>query len=179
MAVVRRSPLDPYPVTPNYLATRNSALHIPPAQFSNMKFKSDEVYGIIIDIPMGQTIMVTMVCFINGAANLYFNNGSEYTGASTKYKSVVQAARNLVVNSNPLKQTCKRTSQFPLPVAGKHHIYMLTKRGTFKAEINPQTIHTDSKEKRVVYHLYQQVMGALRIAQLRDAENLPESGNQA
>ncbi|MDE5792307.1 MAG: hypothetical protein K2H66_02130, partial [Oscillospiraceae bacterium] len=152
MAVVRRSPLDPYPVTPNYLATRNSALHIPPAQFSNMKFKSDEVYGIIIDIPMGQTIMVTMVCFINGAANLYFNNGSEYTGASTKYKSVVQAARNLVVNSNPLKQTCKRTSQFPLPVAGKHHIYMLTKRGTFKAEINPQTIHTDSKEKRVVYH---------------------------
>lgn len=179
MAVVRRSPLDPYPVTPNYLATRNSALHIPPAQFSNMKFKSDEVYGIIIDIPMGQTIMVTMVCFINGAANLYFNNGSEYTGASTKYKSVVQAARNLVVNSNPLKQICKRTSQFPLPVAGKHNIYMLTKRGIFKSEINPQTIYNDSKEKRVVYHLYQQVMGALRLAQLRDAENLPESGKKA
>lgn len=178
MAVVRRSPLDPYPVTPNYLATRNSALHIPPAQFSNMKFKSDEVYGIVIDIPMGQTIMVTMVCFINGAANLYFNNGSEYTGASTKYKSVVQAARNLVVNANPLKQTCKRTSQFPLPVAGKHYVYMLTKRGTFKAEINPQTIHEDTKEKRVVYHLYQQVMGALRVAQLRDAGNLPESGKQ-
>lgn len=180
MAVVRRrSPLDPYPVTPKYLATRNSALHIPPAQFSNMKFKADEVYGIVIDIPMGQTVMASMVCFINGAANLYFNNGGEYTGASTKYKSVVQAARNLVVNATPLKQICKRTSQFPLPVAGMHYIYMLTKRGIFKAEINPQTIYTDTKEKRVVYHLYQQVMGALRVAQLRDAGNLPESGNQA
>jgi len=179
MAIVRRSPLDPYPVTPGYLATRNSALHIPPVQFSNMKFKSDEVYGIVIDIPMGATIMVTMVCFINGAANLYFNNGSEYTGASTKYKSVVQAARNLVVNATPLKKTCKRTSQFPLPVAGNHFIYMMTKRGIFKAELDPRTIQQDSKEKRVVYYLYQQVMGALRIAQLRDAENMPEGGTKA
>ncbi len=179
MAIVRRSPLDPYPVTQSYLATRNSALHIPPVQFSNMKFKSDEVYGMIIDIPMGQTVMVTMVCFINGAANLYFNNGSEYTGASTKYKAVVQAARNLVVNANDLKKTCKRTSQFPLPVAGKHFVYMMTKRGTFRAEIDPRTIQTEGKEKRVVYYLYQQVMGALRVAQLRDAENLPEGGKKA
>lgn len=179
MAVTRRSPLDPYPVKPTYLATRNSALHIPPAQFPNIKCKPNEVYGMIIDIPMGGTVMVTMVCFINGAANLYFNNGGEYTGASTKYKSVVQAARNLVVNANPLKETCKRTSQYPLPVAGKHYIYMLTKRGTFKAEIDPKTIQNDSREKRIVYHLYQQVMGALRLAQLRDAENMPEGGRQA
>ena len=43
MAIVRRSPLDPYPVTPKYLATRNSALHIPPVQFSNIRFKPNEV----------------------------------------------------------------------------------------------------------------------------------------
>lgn len=177
MAIVRRSPLDPYPVTPGYLATRNSALHIPPVQFSNMKFKPNEVYGVVIDIPMGNTILVSMVCFINGAANLYFNNGNEYTGASMKYKSVVQAARNLVVNATALKETCKRTSQFPLPVAGKHYVYMLTKRGIFKTEVDPRTIQEDTKEKRAVYYLYQQVMGALRIAQLRDAGNLPEGGN--
>jgi hypothetical protein len=170
MAVVRRSPLDPYPVTPKYLETRNSALHIPPAQFRNMKFKADEVYGVIIDIPMGSTIMVTMVCFINGAANLYFNNGGEYTGASTRYKSVVQAARNLVVNANPLKAAAKRTSQFPLPTDGVHYVYMLTKRGTFKTEINLKNLREESKEKRVVYYLYQQVMSSLRLAQLRDQE---------
>ena len=179
MAVVRRSPLDPYPVTPKYLQTRNSALHIPPAQFSNMKFKADEVYGVVIDIPMGPTVLATMVCFINGAANLYFNNGGEYTGASTKYKSVVQAARNLVVNTTPLKQYGKRTSQFPLPVNGIHFIYLMTKRGTFKTEIDPRTISQQPNEKRAVYYLYQQVMGALRMAQLRDAEGLPESRKQA
>ncbi len=176
MATIRRSPLDPYPVTPKYLQTRNSALHIPPIQFRGMKFKSDEVYGVIIDIPMGATVLATMVCFINGAANLYFNNGAEYTGASTKYKSVVQAARNLVVNATPLKAQGKRTSAYPLPVGGTHFVYLMTKRGTFKVDINPRNIPADNKEMRVVYYLYQQVMGALRLAQMRDAEGLPEGG---
>ncbi len=174
MAVVRRSPLDPYPVTPKYLATRSSALHIPPAQFSNMKFKADEVYGVVVDMPLSPVIMVTMVCFINGAANLYFNNGAEYTGASTRYKSAVQAARNLVVNSNQLKDLGKKTSQFPLPTAGVHYVYLMTKRGTFKVEIDPRTLNTGEREKRVIHYLYQQVMTTLRLAQMRDKGGMPE-----
>ncbi len=176
MAVVRRSPLDPYPVTPHYLQMRSGALHIPPAQFKDFKFKPEEVYGIVIDIPMGPAVLASMVCFINGAANLYFSNGGEYAGASTRYKSVVQAARNLVVNASPLKAEAKRTSQFPLPVGGIHFVYMLTKRGIYRVEIDPSKIAEASREKRVVYHLYQQMMGALRTAQLRDAEGLPEGG---
>lgn len=170
MAVVRRSPLDPYPVTPKYLATRSSALHIPPAQFSNMKFKADEVYGVIVDMPLSPVILVTMVCFINGAANLYFNNGAEYTGASTKYKSAVQAARNLVVNANQIKPLGKKTSQFPLPINGVHFVYLMTKRGIYKVEIDPRVPAAMGREKRVIHYLYQQVMTSLRLAQMRDQE---------
>ena len=176
MAVVRRSPLDPYPVTPKYLATRSSALHIPSAQFSNIKFKADEVYGVVVDMPMSPVIMVTMVCFINGAANLYFNNGAEYTGASTKYKSAVQAARNLVVNANQLKPLAKRTSQFPLPTNGVHYVYLMTKRGTFKVEIDPRNLPTLEREKRVGHYLYQQVMTTLRLSQMRDQEEAAKGG---
>lgn len=172
MAIVRRSPLDPYPVVPQYLATRSQALHIPPAQFSNMKFKADEVFGVVVDMPLSQTVMATLVCFINGAANLYFNNGGEYSGASTKYKSVVQAARNLVVNATPLKDKCRRTSQFPLPTSNMHYVYLMTKRGTFHAVVDPRTLKEADKETRVVYYLYQQVMTSLRLAQMRDAEGL-------
>ncbi len=173
MAIVRRSPLDPYPVTPKYLATRNSALHIPPAQFKNIKFSADEVYGVIVDMPLSNTAMVTMVCFINGAANLYFNNGAEYTGASTRYKSVVQAARNLVVNASQLKPLAKKTSQYPLPIKGQH-VYLMTKKGIYRAEINPATLKDDAKEKRVVHYLSQQVMTALRLAQMRDQGGMTE-----
>lgn len=169
MAIVRRSPLDPYPVTPKYLATRSSALHIPASQFKNIKFKPEEVYGVIVDMPLSQTAMVTMVCFINGAANLYFNNGAEYTGASTRYKSVVQAARNLVVNATQLKDISKRTSQFPLPTSGQN-VYLMTKKGIYKAEINTRAMKDEPKEKRVVHYLAQQVMTSLRLAQMRDQE---------
>ncbi len=173
MAIVRRSMLDPYPVTPKYLATRNSALHIPPAQFKNIKFSADDVYGVIVDMPMSNTAMVTMVCFINGAANLYFNNGAEYTGASTKYKSVVQAARNLVLNATPLKAAAKKTSQYPLPIKGQY-VYLMTKKGVYHVAIDPTNIKADTKEKRVVYYLAQQVMSALRTAQLRDQGGMAE-----
>ena len=97
---------DRYPVTQKYLMTRGQALNFP-ANFFKANFKKDDVYGVVIDIPMPNNVLTTMVCFINGAANLYFNNGGEYTGASTKYKSVVQAARNLVLNATPLKAQAK------------------------------------------------------------------------
>lgn len=178
MAVVRRSPLDPYPVTSKYLSTRNSALHIPASQFPKFKIKPEDVYGVVIDAPMGINALVTMVCFINGAANLYFNNGSEYTGASTRYKAVVQAARNLVVNAAPLRNLAKHTSIFPLPTYGTYFVYLLTKRGCFRTELHPSSLREEEKEKRVVYYMSQQVMSALRMAQLRDAEGLPEGGKK-
>ncbi len=173
MAIVRRSLLDPYPVTAKYLESRNTALHIPPAQFRNIKFSTDEVYGVIVDMPMSRTAMVTMVCFINGAANLYFNNGAEYTGASTRYKSVVQAARNLVVNATQLKPQAKKISQYPLPIKGQY-VYLMTKKGIYRAEIDPAALKEDTKEKRIVYYLAQQVMTALRLAQMRDQEGMQE-----
>ena len=166
-----------YSVTQKYLMTRGQALSFP-AKFFNTNFKKDEVYGVVVDIPLAADVLTTMVCFINGAANLYFNNGGEYTGASTRYKSVVQAARNLVVNATPLKAKAKRTSAFPLPVGNTHFVYLMTKRGIFKTEITPGQFTEEDKEKRVVYYLYQQMMGALRVAQLRDAEGLPEGGKK-
>ena len=75
---------DRYPVTQKYLMTRGQALNFP-VKFFQGNFKKDDVYGMVIDIPMPSNILTTMVCFINGAANLYFNNGGEYTGASQKY----------------------------------------------------------------------------------------------
>ena len=90
-----------YSVTQKYLMTRGQAINFP-AKFFNTNFKKDEVFGVVVDIPMASDILTTMVCFINGAANLYFNNGGEYTGASQKYLSLVQATHALVSNAGQL-----------------------------------------------------------------------------
>ncbi|MCR4887900.1 MAG: hypothetical protein K5979_01795 [Ruminococcus sp.] len=159
---------DRYPVTQKYLMTRGQALSFP-VKFFDGSFKRDDVYGVVIDIPMPNNVLTTMVCFINGAANLYFNNGGEYTGASQKYRNLVQAAHNLVANSSQLVKKAELTKQFDLPRGKTQFVYLLTKGGIYKAEFRPGVIPETETEMRTVYVLYQRVLAELRNCQLKDA----------
>jgi len=156
-----------YSVTQKYLMTRGQALNFP-AKFFNINFKKDEVYGVVIDIPMASDVLTTMVCFFNGAANLYFNNGGEYTGASTKYRNLVQAAHNLVANAGQLLPKGEKTTKFDLPTGRTNNVFLLTKGGVYKVEIKAGLIPESEPEKRSVYVLYQRVLNELRSCQLKD-----------
>ncbi len=156
-----------YSVTQKYLMTRGQALNFP-YQYFNTNFKRDEVYGVVIDIPMVSDVLTTMVCFINGAANLYFNNGGEYSGASQKYRNLVQAAHNLVANAGQLVPKAQKTTKFDLPTGKTNYIFLLTKGGVYKTEIHAGIIPESEPEKRSVYVLYQRVLAELRNCQLKD-----------
>jgi len=158
---------DRYNVTQKYLMTRGQALSFPAQYFSN-NFKKNEVFGVVMDIPMSDTVLTTMVCFINGAANVYFNNGGEYTGASQKYRNLVQAAHNLVVNSTDLVPKCTKTKVFDLPKGRTQNVYLLTKSGVYKTEIKPGVIPEDQQELRAFYVLSQNVLSEIRNCQLKD-----------
>lgn len=158
---------DRYPVTQKYLMTRSQALNFPISFFQG-DFKRNDVYGVVIDIPMPNNVLTSMVCFINGAANLYFNNGGEYTGASQKYRNLVQAAHNLVANAGILLPKSEKTTKFDIPKGKVHNFYLLTKGGTYKVEFQPGIIPTTEPEKRTIYVLYQRVLNELRSCQLKD-----------
>ena len=166
---------DRYPVTQKYLMTRAQALSFPPS-FFEMKFGKNDVYGVVVDIPMPGNILTTMVCFINGAANLYFNNGGEYVGASQKYRNLVQAANALVVNSAQLVPKGTKTKQFDLPKGRTQNVYLLTKNGTYKVEFQPGLSPETEPEKRTVYVLYQRVLSELRNCQLKDDMEARKAG---
>jgi ATP adenylyltransferase/5',5'''-P-1,P-4-tetraphosphate phosphorylase II len=164
-----------YSVTQKYLMTRGQAINFP-AKFFDANFKKDEVYGVVIDIPMAGDILTTMVCFINGAANLYFNNGGEYTGASQKYRNLVQAARNLVANAGQLLPKAEKTTKFDLPTNRSNFVFLLTRNGVYKVEIKAGLIPEDEPEKRSIYVLYQRVLGELRNSQLKDEAEARKAG---
>lgn len=158
---------DRYPVTQKYLMTRNQALNFP-AGFFKGNFKKTDVFGIVVDIPMPNAVLTSMVCFINGAANLYFNNGGEYTGASQRYRNLVQAAHSLVASSNQLMSKCEKTTKFDLPRGRSLNVFLLTKSGVYKTVIAPGVIPETEPELRNFYILYQRVMNELRSCQLKD-----------
>jgi hypothetical protein len=156
-----------YPVTQKYLMTRGQALNFP-SEFFKTKFKKDEVFGVVVDIPMSPTVLGTMVCFINGAANLYFNNGNEYSGASQKYMNLVQATHALVANAGILIPKSEKVKAYDLPTGRNHNIYLLTRGGIYKTVAKSGAIPADQPELRTVYVLYQKVLSELRNCQLKD-----------
>ena len=109
-----------------------------------------------------------MVCFINGAANVYFNNGGEYTGASQKYRNLVQAAHTLVTNASQIIPKCEKTKSYDLPKGRTNNIFVLTKGGVYKTEIKAGVIPEDEPELRTFYVLYQRVLSEIRNCQLKD-----------
>ena len=147
--------------------TRAQAINFP-ANFFSENFKKDQVFGVVIDIPMSSEVLTTMVCFINGAANIYFNNGGEYTGASMKYRSLVQAAHSLVANAGDVLKKCEKTKKFDLPTGRTNNIFLLTKNGVYKTQINAGYIPEDQPELRAFYVLYQRVLSEVRSCQLKD-----------
>lgn len=163
----RRSISDRYPVTPKYLMTRGQAINFP-SKFFKLNLKKDDVYGVVVDIPMSPQILSTMVCFINGAANLYFNNGNEYSGAAQKYRNVVQASHALVANAGKILPKAEKVKAYDLPTGRTQNVYLLTNGGIYKLTLKPGLIPEDQPELRTIYVLYQKVLSELRNCQLKD-----------
>ena len=170
---------DRYNVTQKYLMTRGQAINFPAQYFDNFaKMKRNDVFGVVIDIPMSSDVLTTMVCFINGAANIYFNNGGEYTGASQKYRNLVQAAHTLVANAGQLLPKCTKTKSYDLPKGRTNNIFLLTKGGVYKTELKSGLIPETEPELRTFYVLYQRVLSEIRSCQLKDEADRRNAANK-
>ena len=154
------------PVSKPYLITRNQALHLSPSNFTQF-MTSSTVYGVVVDIPMAPNVITTLACYINGAANLYFSPGGDYSGAAQRYPSVVQATRAFVhAAANYIEGTPKADS-LELPNGRTHFAYILTTGGIYRIELVPFTSNRDEKQRYFI-NMYQRVMAELRSAQMKD-----------
>ncbi len=163
----KRSILDRYTASPKYLVARNKALNFPSSPF-NVKLEPKQVYGVIIDMPMSPTVLATMVCFVNGSANLYFNLGGEFVNAAARYRGVAQASFDFVKNASNYLGCCEKTTKFDMPTAGKNFVYFLTNSGVYKTVIVPNAIPANDDDRKKIHFFTQRVMSELRTAQLKD-----------
>lgn len=154
------------PVSKPYLITRNQALRLSASNFTQFMTEST-VYGVVVDIPMSPTLITTLACYINGAANLYFSPGGDYSGAAQRYPAVVQAARSLVANAAKYVERAEKAATLELPNGRIHFAYILTTGGSYRLTLNPYDPNR-SEEDRLFIALYQRVMNELRGAQMKD-----------
>lgn len=154
------------PVSKPYLLTRNQAMRLSASNFTQFMTKST-VYGVIIDMPMSPTVITTLACYVNGAANLYFSNGSDYSGAAQRYPGVVQATRVFVNSAAHYVNDENRIETLELPNSRNHFAYILTTNGIHRLEISTMMTQ-QTPEERAFFTLYQRVMSELRGAQMKD-----------
>ena len=157
MATTNHSPLDRYMVTEKYIVTRGTALHFPPKIFGKLVTSKDTIYGVVVDMPMSPTLLGTLVMYIIGAAQ--------------KYQTVAQPARIAVASAPRLLPEAVKTTATDLPNAQHHYIYLISKNGIYKKDLRLANLPNESKEMQSFFYLYQQVMGALRNAQVKDRSN--------
>lgn len=167
MAKNKRSILDRYTASQKYIVARGKALTFPSAPFKK-ELTDKQVYGVVIDIPMSPTVLATMVCFINGSANLYFNLGGEFVNAAARYRGVAQASFDFVKNASNYLSVCEKTTKFDMPTAGKNYVHFLTNSGVYKTVVSPAAIPADDDIRKKINFFTQRVMSELRTAQLKD-----------
>ncbi len=165
--MAKRSVLDRYTASQKYIVARGKALTFPSAPFKK-ELKPKQVYGAVIDMPMSPTVLATMVCFINGSANLYFNLGGEFVNAAARYRGVAQASFDFIKNASDYLGCCEKTTKFDMPTAGKNYVYFLTYSGVYKTVITPSAIPADDNDRKKIHFFTQRVMSELRTAQLKD-----------
>mgnify|MGYP000808819338 CR=1 FL=1 len=107
----KRSVLDRYTTSQKYIVSRGKALTFPAAPFKQ-EIGPNQVYGAVIDIPMSPTVLASLVCFINGSANIYFNLGGEYINSAARYRGVAQASFDFIRLATDCLDCCKKTIMF-------------------------------------------------------------------
>ncbi|MCC8069372.1 MAG: hypothetical protein LIO71_06460 [Ruminococcus sp.] len=179
MAIRRQSGLDRYGACEAYLSSRIRGLTIPPVAVGVKLNADNQVYGAVIDMPMGRDLLTTLVVLMNGTANLYFNTGGGVLGLGQKHQTVSSAVRSFLVSAGQALPSCTHTREYDLPTHKTNYVYLLTRRGVYKMELEPSTMLTETdKSKRFIFSMYQKILTELRVAQMRDRAEAQKNGGE-
>jgi hypothetical protein len=179
MAIRRQSGLDRYGACESYLSNRIRGLTVPPVAVGVKLNADDQVYGAVIDMPMGRDLLTTLVVLMNGTANLYFNTGGGVLGLGQRHQTVSSAVRSFLVSAGQALPSCTHTREYDLPTRKTNYIYLLTRRGVYKMELDPSQMLTETdKSKRFIFTMYQKVLTELRKAQMIERAEAQKNGGE-
>lgn len=166
---------NPYAVTENYIASRAAAFQIKANTFGIKPEHYNQVYGVIVDIPLTPTVIGTLMCFINGAVNLFFNDGSQVPREALLNRTdVAKIGQAFVISSQNAFETAEKVTSYPLPTNRVHYVSMLTAGGIVRHVIDPHSVNTDPVKKKL-YVSYSTVMDILREVNIKSAAKVKKN----
>jgi len=145
-----------------FMDMRRQALTTTPQNLGR-GLKETEPYGLLMEMGI-QISVVTLVCFVDGDANVYHKTGGGMIGGSA-HESVRKAAKAFVALAARAVPKMTKTTDFPLPGSDRVRFYVLTPQGVFTTEANRQALTNPKSELGALFYAGQEVVAEMRQVQ--------------
>lgn len=147
-----------------YMDLRRKALEISPLHLGPAgDVKEDEAYGLLMEMGIANTVM-TLACFANGDASVYYKNGGGMVGGSS-HEPVRKAAKDFVALAKKVLPRMKKATDHPAPGPESVRFYALTPKGVFTMETSRQSLGDAQNALSALYYGGQEVVSQMRQVQ--------------
>jgi hypothetical protein len=108
--------------------------------------------------------VVTLACFADGDAGLYYKSGGGMKGG-IGHEAVRKVAKEFVTLARQAVPKMLRTTSFPLPGPDRVRFYVLTAQGILTTETDRETLGETEGELSVLFYAGQEVVTQMRQVQ--------------
>jgi hypothetical protein len=119
-------------------------------------------FGALMEI--GMSSVVTLICFADGDASLYYASGGGMIGGSA-HESVRKSAQWFVALSRKALPKMTRTDAFPMPEQDMVRFYVLAPEGVFTIATDRGSLADPTSELSTLYFSGQEVVTQMREVQ--------------
>lgn len=147
-----------------YKDLRKKALETPRSRISLPEgYPEDAPHGLVMEMGIPGSV-VTLVCFANGDASVYYRAGGGMVGG-IGHETVRTVAKDFVSLAVTVLPRMIQPNGFPLPGPDKVRFYALTAKGPYTIETEREALADPGSELAPLYYTGQEVVAEMRLVQ--------------
>jgi hypothetical protein len=140
------------------LETTRSRLALPEG------FPEDAPHGLLMEMAMPGSSVVTLACFATGDASVYYRTGGGMVGG-IGHENVRNIAREFVDQARTVLPRMIQPNGYPLPGNDRIRFYALTAKGPYTVEADRETLADPESDLAPLYYTGQEVVSQMRQVQ--------------
>jgi hypothetical protein len=167
------APRAPKPVKPPeevFADLRRQAFATDPSSLG-LSVQENEPYGCLMELGLPSSI-VTLLCFANGDASLYYQTGGGMTGGGV-HDAIRRAAKEFVALSGKALPQLSPTADQPLPQPDTVRFYVMTPKAIFTTETFREDLGDPQSVLGALFYSGQEVVTKMRQVQQQRASDPP------
>lgn len=148
-----------------YKDLRKKALETPRSRVSLPEgYPEDAPHGLLMEVGMPGSSVVTLACFANGDASVYYRTGGGMVGG-IGHETVRTVAKDFVSLAITVLPKMIQPNGFPMPGPDKVRFYALTAKGPYTIETEREALADPGSELAPLYYTGQEVVAEMRLVQ--------------